>query len=144
MPAFTQTQERLNTKEIWSRFQITAVCQVFRKINLARSNWSTSPSDISESSKDSSTPCSNAKNLWLLLTLWGGDKTSAGITWDLCNNRKERTIAQGEYTSLLLFTQQHTAKKEEFFAKEAGHRKQVHKQVLAKALHDRTRKSLNI
>lgn len=58
--------------------------------------------------------------------------------------RRKGTIAQGEYTSLLLFTQQHTAKKEEFFAKEAGHRKQVHKQVLATALHDRARKSLNI
>lgn len=151
MYAFTQTHERLNTKEIWSQFQITAVWQAFRKINLARSNWSTSLSDVSEGSKDSSTPSSNATNLWLLLTYWGGDKISAGITWDLCNNRKKRdysihlnlVFTWGEQTFQILFTLQHTAKEEQFFGKKAGHKKQVHKQVLAVALHDRTRKNKN-
>lgn len=144
MCAFTQTQERLTTKEIWSQFQITAVWQAFRKINLARSNWSTSLSDTSEGSKDSSTPCSTANNLWLFLTFWGGDKISAGILWDLCNNRKERDYSMDQYTSQFLFTLKRTAKEEQFFAKKAGHGKQVHQQVLAMALHDRTRKSLNI
>lgn len=102
---------KIEHQEIWSWFQITAVWQTFRKINLARSNWSTSLSDISENSKDSSTPCSDAKNLWLLLTFAGGDKTS-GITWDLCNNREERDYSTG-WIYLPAFTHSATHSREE-------------------------------
>lgn len=47
------------------------------------------------------------------------------------------------YNSCLLFTLQCTTKKHQLFAKKAGHRKQVHKQVLSMALHNMIRDSLN-
>lgn len=68
---------------------------------------------------------------------------SRGIRTSATRGRKG-TIVRAEYTSHLLFTLQHTAKKQQLFAKKAGHRKQVYKQVLSMALHNRIRNSLSI
>ena len=64
--------------------------------------------------------------------------TSSTTTW------RRGTTVWGEYISCLLFTLQHAAKKQPLFAKKAGHRKQVHKQVLSMGLHNRIRNSLSI
>lgn len=66
---------------------------------------------------------------------------SPGIRTSATTGRKG-TIGWGGYTSCPLFTLQHTTKKQ-LFAEKAGHRKQVHKQVLCMALHDRIRNTVS-